>query len=31
MNRVAHQGVFDLGDVHIAKVVDEIAPRVGDP
>src|SRR4051812_36769807 len=31
IDRVAQQAIFDLRDVHIAKVVDEIAPRVGDP
>src|SRR5580700_10727003 len=31
IDRVTDQAVFDLGNVHIAKVVDQIAPGVGDP
>ena len=31
IDRIAQQAIFDLRDVHIAEVVDEIAPRVGDP
>jgi hypothetical protein len=30
IDRIAQQGVFDLSDVDIAELVDEIAARVGD-
>jgi hypothetical protein len=31
IDRVANQSEFYLSDVHVPKVVYEIAPRVGDP
>jgi hypothetical protein len=31
VNRIRQQTIFDLGDGEIAKVVDEIAPRVVQP
>src|ERR1700719_2420254 len=31
IDRAAYEAVFDLRDVHVAEIVDEIAPRVGGP